>query len=89
MRAGEVAFGHAVVTLLVTVFPVHSSCPDAVSVEDTEQASAGAKKLPVKLADAPGANVVTLNTGEFATGRLLTTMMFVSVMFPALLTVPL
>ena len=86
---GEVGKGQVVVTLLVTVLPVHWSCPLAISVEVTEQESKGAFRLLLKLADAPGASEATVNTGVLGTGWLLTTVMPVSVTFPALRTVPL
>jgi hypothetical protein len=75
--------------LLVTVFPVQASRPLAVSVDVTEHASSGTAKLPLKLADAPGANEGTSKTGVLGPGWLLTTVTFVSVMLPLFLTVPL
>jgi hypothetical protein len=85
---GEVTNGQVVVTLPVTAVPVHWSLPLAVSVAVTEQESSGVVKLPLKLADAPGAREGTVNTGVLGTGWLLTTVMLVSVTFPGLLTLP-
>ena len=61
----------------------------AVKVELAEQASRGAVKLLLKLADAPGASEPIVNTTVLGDGWLLTTVTLVSVTFPALLTLPL
>ena len=63
------------------------SLPLAVTVLLTEQASAGAVKLAVKLADAPGARLGTVNT-VLGTDWLLTTVTLFSVTLPEFLTVP-
>ena len=73
--------------LLFTTAPVQLSLPLAVTVLLTEQASAGAVKLAVKLADAPGAKLGTVNTvlGE---DWLLTTVTLFKVTLPEFRTVP-
>jgi len=73
----------------LTRVPVHLSLALAVSVEVMEQPPvAGTVKLPGKLATSPGANVAAVKTGVVPV-RSLTTTTLVSVMFPALLTLPL
>ena len=64
-------------------------CLGALKVVVTEQALGGTVKLPVKLADAPGASVATVNTVVLGAGRSLTTTTLVRVILPTLRTVPL
>ena len=70
-----------------TCAEVQLSVPLAVTVLLTEQASAGAVKLAVKLADAPGARLGTVSTvlGE---DRMSTTVTLIRVTLPGFLTVP-
>jgi len=70
------------------MFCVQLSLPLAVTVLLTEHASAGAVKLAVKFADAPGARLGTVNTVLGAVW-LLTTVTLFKVTFPEFLTVPL
>jgi hypothetical protein len=74
--------------LLLTAVSAQLSLPLAVTVLLTEHASAGAVKLAVKLADAPGARLGTVSTvlGE---AWLLTTATLFKVTLPEFLTVPL
>ena len=44
--------------------------------------------MPLKLAVAPGSREPSVNTTVFGAGWLLTTVIFVNVMFPEFLTVP-
>ena len=85
---GTVARGQVAGALLETSAAVQESLPVAVTVLLTDQALTGVVKLPVKLLMAPGSSVATVKTGV-APLRLLRTMTLVSVMLPALLTVPL
>src|SRR4029077_3899542 len=86
---GAVTSGQVVVTLLLTVLPVHWSRPVAFKVELAEQASRGAVNPLLKLAEAPGASEARVNTTVLGAGWLLTTVMFERVMFPACVTLPL
>lgn len=85
---GVVTKGQVVVTLLLTALLLQRFSPVAVRVELAEQASKGATKLLLKPAVAPGASEPKLNTTVFGAGWLLTTLIFVKIMFPALLTLP-
>ena len=85
--AGAVVSGQVAEATLVTTVPAQASVPRAVTVLLTEQALAGAVKLAVKFADAPGARLGTVSTvlGE---AWLLTTVTLFNVTLPGLLTVP-
>ena len=79
--------GHVADALPVTTAAVHMSLPRAVTVLLTVQLPAGVRKLALKLAEAPGASVATVNTvgGEDCASVTVT---LVSVMLPEFLTVP-
>ena len=66
---------------------MQASLPLAVTVLLTEQASAGAVKLAVKLADAPGARLGTVNT-VLGTDWSLTTVTLFKVTLPEFLNGP-
>jgi hypothetical protein len=71
--------------LLLTTACVQLSLLLAITVLLTEHASAGAMKLAVKFADAPGARLGTVNT---VPAWLLTTVTVFKITLPAFLTVP-
>jgi hypothetical protein len=73
---------------LITVVPLHTPFPVALRVVVTEQTLVGTVKLPVKLEDAPGVSIGAVKTNMPATGRSAVTMIFVRLIFPLLLTVP-
>jgi hypothetical protein len=74
--------------VFVTGAEVQLSLPVAVTVLLTEHASAGAVKLAVKFADAPGARLGTLRT-VLGTAWLSVTVTAFNVTLPEFLTVPL
>jgi hypothetical protein len=82
-----VTSGQVADALLETTAAVQASLPLAVTVLLTEHASAGAVKLAVKLAEAPGARLGTVNT-VLGTAWLLTTVTLFSVTLPEFRTVP-
>ena len=84
---GAVTSGQVAEALLVTRASVQLSRPLAITVLLTEQASAGAVKLAVKFADAPGARLGTVKT-VLGTDWLLTTTTLLSVALPEFRTVP-
>ena len=84
---GVVTSGHVADAVLETLIAVQASLPLAVTVLLTEQASAGAVKLAVKLADTPGARLGAVNT-LLGTDWLLTTVTLFKVTLPEFLTVP-
>jgi hypothetical protein len=86
--AGVVTNGQVADALSLTTVAVDVSVPLAVAVLLTEQALAGVVKLAVKLAEAPGARLGTVNTTVLGAGSLLTTTTSVNVTLPVLLTVP-
>jgi len=65
---GLLVTGQVMEALFDTVLVVQKSLPLAVSVVVTEQALTGAVKLPVKLAEAPGASEAAVNTTVFGAG---------------------
>jgi hypothetical protein len=79
--------GQVADALAVTGLAVQRSLPRAVTVLLTEQVPAEVRKLALKLADAPGARLATVNTvgGE---DWLSVTVTLFSVMLPEFLTVP-
>jgi len=85
--AGAVVSVQVAEAVWVTRIAEQASLPLAVTVLLTEHASAGAVKLAVKLADAPGARVGTVRT-VLGTARSLTTVTLLSATLPGLLTVP-
>src|SRR5450759_4011323 len=87
--AGAVVAVQVVETVFMTVVGVQMSLPPPLKVVVNEQASVGTVYVPVKLADAPGASVATVNTFVLATGRSLSTITLVNVMSPVFRTVPL
>jgi len=62
--------------------------PLAVKVVVTEQALSGTVTERVKLAEAPGARLATVNTDVLGAGRSLTTVTFTNGTSPVLRTVP-
>ena len=84
---GVVASGQVADAVTKSLVPLQASWALAVTVLLTEQASAGAVKLKVKFADPPGARAATVNT-RLGTDWLLSTATLLSVMLPALRTVP-
>ena len=84
---GTVTSGQVADALLLTWASVQLSLPLAVTVLLTEHASAGAVKLALKLADAPGARLGTVSTVLGEAWWLTTTTLF-RVTLPGLLTVP-
>ena len=84
---GEVAIEQVDVELVV-VASLQMLVPRAVKELVTEQA-AGAVKLPVNVATAPGARLALVKMVVLAAGRSLVTTMLLIVTLPALLTVPL
>src|ERR1051325_1258828 len=87
IRAGAVNKAQVADAVSVATTPAQVLVPRAVTVLVTEQALAGEAKVAVKLAEAPGARLATLNTvlGE---AWLSVTVMPLSVTLPGLLTVP-
>ena len=79
---GVVTSAQVAVALLETTAEVQASLPLAVTVLVIEHASIDAVKVAVKLADAPGAKVATVNP-------VLATATLFRVTLPVLLTVPL
>jgi hypothetical protein len=73
--------------LLVAMIAEQASLPLAVTALLTEHASAGAVKLAVKFADAPGARLGTVRT-VLGTAWSLTTVTLFKVTLPEFLTVP-
>jgi hypothetical protein len=65
---GVVATVHVEAATLVTLLPLQKSLPVAWTAVVTEQALVGTTKLPVKFAEAPGANEAVVNTGVLAVG---------------------
>ena len=59
---GVLPKGHVAEATLLTGAEVQASLPLAVTLAVTVQPLAGAVKLELKLADAPGARLATLNT---------------------------
>jgi hypothetical protein len=86
--AGAVTNEQVAVALVESGIPVQVSLALAVNVLVTEQASSGAMKLPVKLADPRGANVGTVKITVEPLRSFVTTTL-VTVIFPELLTLPL
>jgi hypothetical protein len=84
---GVVTNAQVAEALAVTLASVQPSLPLAVTVLLTEQPSAGAVKLAVKLAETPGARVGTVNT-VLGTDWLLMTVTLFRVTLPEFLTVP-
>jgi hypothetical protein len=84
---GVLTSGQVADLLSVTTVAVQASLPLAVTVLLTEQASLGAVKLAVKLAETPGARLGTVKT-VLGTDWLLTTTTLLSVMLPEFRTVP-
>ena len=66
MIAGAVTNEQVADSVSVTTVAVQASVPLAVTVLLTEQASIGAVKLAVKLADAPGARLGTVSDACWA-----------------------
>jgi len=84
---GAVTSGQVAEALWVTMLSEQASLPLAVTVLLTEHASAGAVKLAVKLAEAPGARLGTVNT-VLGDAWLLTTVTLFKVTLPEFPTVP-
>ena len=84
---GVLPRGQVADALLLTGAALQASLPFAVTVALTVQPLAGAVKLELKLADAPGARLARVNTvlGEDCA---LTTVTLFKVTLPLLLTVP-
>jgi hypothetical protein len=84
---GVLPNGQVAEATLLTGAAVQASLPEAVTVAVTVQPLAGAVKLELKLADAPGARLGTVNTvlGEDCA---LTTVTLFKVTLPLLLTEP-
>ena len=87
--AGAVTIVQVVATVFVTRVVAQASWPRALKVVVIEQPVAGAVRLLVKLALAPGASEATVNTVVLGAGRSLTTTMLLRIVSPRLRTVPL
>ena len=66
--AGAMVIGQVMGMVFVTMLGVQMSLPWPLKVVVTEQALAGTVRLLVKLADAPGASVATVNTVVLGAG---------------------
>jgi hypothetical protein len=66
--AGATLKGQVLETLLLTIEPAQTSAALAWSELVTEQALPGAVKLPVKLAEAPGARLAAVKTTVLGEG---------------------
>lgn len=88
LTEGMVSKGQTDVAVEDTLTPVQRSLPVAVTVSMISQQSSGARKLPVKLAEAPGASVMGPMTGVLFVGWLSTTNTFTKVTLPVFRTKP-
>ena len=66
--AGLLLIGQVTEAVFDTALVVQASLPLAVTVVVTEQALVGTVKLPVKLAEAPGASEATVKTTVLGAG---------------------
>src|SRR5688572_7512538 len=85
---GVVMVGQVAVEVATTLLPVQVLAPAADSVSKYVQQFSGTTSLPVKFVHWPGARTIGPKTGVLFVGRLLTTVTLVSVILPALLTIP-
>jgi hypothetical protein len=79
---------HVAEAVAVAEASVQLSPPVATTVWTTEQASAGAENVPLKLLTSPGANVIGPKTWVFGVGWLFTTITLIRRTLPVLRTVP-